>query len=314
MTVLSDRIGEAAGMIIARQFCRGCRKSDDKRDAGLATPDDVERFDNIAYGSDPVWQVLDLYRPKTAGPGLPVIISVHGGGWVYGTKETYQFYCMDLARRGFAVINYSYRLAPDNRFPAPIEDLNSVIGWLFANADKYGLSTQNVFAVGDSAGAHTLSLYACLCANPDLAACFAQNYGIIPPAGFSFTAVGLNCGKYTAEKELHGLAGGMMRVYLPKENPEEALRLLQVTDHVTGKFPPAFVMTANADFLKDEAPLMKAALEKRGVPCVFRCYGDEQTQLGHVFHCDIRNPAAKICSDDECAFFHGYLDLTEPSA
>ena len=84
--------------------------SDAKRDAGLTTPSDIQRFDNISYGKDPVWQSLDLYRPKSMdGKKLPVIVSVHGGAWVYGTKEIYQFYCMRLAQFGFAVVNFNYR-------------------------------------------------------------------------------------------------------------------------------------------------------------------------------------------------------------
>ena len=80
-------------------------KGDRKRDAGLKTPEDVKRFDDISYGPDRKYQLLDVYRLKDAEGKLPVIVSVHGGGWVYGTKETYQFYCMSLAQRGFAVVN-----------------------------------------------------------------------------------------------------------------------------------------------------------------------------------------------------------------
>lgn len=94
---------------IREQFGKG----DAIRDAGNTTPADVERHDNILYGSDPKWQILDVYRPKNHAGKLPVIISYHGGGWVYGTKEVYQWYCMSLAQRGFAVINYTYRLAPE---------------------------------------------------------------------------------------------------------------------------------------------------------------------------------------------------------
>ena len=93
-------------------------KGDRKRDAGLTTPDDVKRYDNIPYGRDKKWQILDVYRPKEKEGKLPVIISVHGGGWVYGTKEVYQFYCMSLAQRGFAAVNFNYRLAPGHRYPA----------------------------------------------------------------------------------------------------------------------------------------------------------------------------------------------------
>ena len=68
------------------------KEGDDIRDAGLEAPEDVIRYDDILYGADPKWQVLDVYRPKgREGEKLPVIVSVHGGGWVYGDKERYQY-------------------------------------------------------------------------------------------------------------------------------------------------------------------------------------------------------------------------------
>ena len=106
-------------------------KGDRKRDAGLSTPEDVKRYDDILYGRNRKWQVLDVYRPKGAEGKLPVIVSVHGGGWVYGNKEVYQFYCMSLAQRGFAVVNFTYRLAPEYRYPAQLEDTDAVIHWIF---------------------------------------------------------------------------------------------------------------------------------------------------------------------------------------
>ena len=130
--------------------------NDAKRDAGLTTPETVERFDGLAYGPDPVWNRLDVYRPKCErGNRLPVIVSIHGGGWVYGDKELYQFYCMSLAGRGFAVVNFTYRLAPEFKFPAQLEDTNRVMEWVYANCETYGFDLDNIFMVGDSAGAHS---------------------------------------------------------------------------------------------------------------------------------------------------------------
>lgn len=65
------------------------KKADDERDALMNTPEDIERWDNIVYGHDDrEMQRLDVYRPKQAqGEDLPIIISVHGGAWMYGDKE-----------------------------------------------------------------------------------------------------------------------------------------------------------------------------------------------------------------------------------
>ena len=123
------------------------KRGDDKRDAGCTTPEDVRRFDDIVYGLNPRWNRLDVYRPKDAEGLLPVIVSVHGGGWVYGDKERYQYYCMSLAQQGFAVVNFTYRLAPEYKFPAPVEDTNQVFTWLLTHADTYGFDIGNIFAL-----------------------------------------------------------------------------------------------------------------------------------------------------------------------
>lgn len=127
--------------------------SDAKRDEGLTTPDNMVRHDNISYGSYGEWNLMDIYYTKEVSAPQPVIINIHGGGWVYGNKEIYQFYCMSLAQRGFTVVNFNYRLAPENRYPAALEDINSVFCFLKEEGAKYMADIHNVFVVGDSAGA-----------------------------------------------------------------------------------------------------------------------------------------------------------------
>ena len=288
--------------------------NDAARDAGLPThPDDIERVDDIVYGTtDERWQRLDVYRPADAkGKALPVIVSVHGGGWVYGSKETYQFYCMELARRGFGVVNFSYRLAPEWKFPTPFEDTNLVMGWLMEHGAGYGLDTSRVFAVGDSAGGHLLALYAALTTNPELAKRFllADGRPIEIPEGLEFRAVALNCGEYKVlfDQEGQDLTTTLMAAYLPGDGTTEEIALMDVTAHVTKDYPPAFIMTATGDFLLEQAPVMAKKLAETSVPFVFRFYGDKDHSLGHVFHCHVKTPEAKRCNDDECAFFRLYL-------
>lgn len=174
------------------KFRKDCMVNDVKRDEGLTTPKGVERFDDIRYGSDEKWNVLDVYRPKAEEKRLPVIVSVHGGGWVYGDKELYQFYCMSLAERGFAVVNFTYRLAPEHKYPAPLEDINRVMEWIFQNEAQYGFDLKSVFLVGDSAGAHLAGIYSCICTNRT----YASAYSFQVPEGFVPKALALNCGVY----------------------------------------------------------------------------------------------------------------------
>lgn len=284
------------------------KKGDDIRDSGLTTPDDIIRYDDIVYGTDPKWQSLDVYRPKAAeGQKLPVIVSVHGGGWVYGDKDRYQFYCMDLAQRGFAVVNFTYRLAPENKYPSSLEDTNSVFTWVLTNAGQYGFDTEHIFGVGDSAGAHNLGLYSSICTNP----VYAAEYDFQPPKGFAPTAIALNCGAYVISLSpgpdgSDDLTQRLMADFLPEKGSEKELELINVIEHVTSDYPPTFLMTCTGDFLKSQAPLLEAKLAEVEVPHVSRFYGDKDHVLGHVFHCNIRSVDAKICNDEECEFFRKF--------
>ncbi|MDO4537073.1 MAG: alpha/beta hydrolase [Coriobacteriales bacterium] len=298
MSVISDTV--------RKQFKAG----DDIRDAGLTTPDNIERFDDIAYGLDHTWQMLDVYRPRTVDGKpvqlpLPVIVSVHGGGWVYGDKDRYQWYCMNLAQHGFVVVNFSYRLAPEYKFPASVEDTCAAFSWTLANIAQYGGDTEHIFAVGDSAGAHMLSLFCNMCINPS----YAAEYDFAPPAGFVPTAIALNCGAY----EIHitsdptDLTSTLMGDYLPEGGSARELNLVNVAPHVTAQFPPAFIMTCDDDFLHDMAQPFSQLLRDLKVCHELHVYGGIEKPLPHVFHCNMRSDDAARCNDDECRFFKRFL-------
>lgn len=291
--------------LLSRRMARDMDRGDRKRDAGKKTPDDVERFDDIFYGMNRRFHKLDVYRPKGAEGKLPVIVSVHGGAWIYGSKEVYQFYCMSLAQRGFAVINFSYRLAPKFKYPAAVEDINTVFRWILANAQTYGLDTDKLFAVGDSAGAHLLALYACILTNPD----YAATYPGIHVPDIVLRAVAMNCGKYVLDQEFEedGQLHSLMKDLLPHKGSEQELRWITPIHHITANFPPTYVMTATEDFLKRQAPFLTKRLEECGVTYEYKMYGSGDQVLYHVFHCNPADPAAGVCNDEECAFFRKFI-------
>lgn len=283
---------------------KGCGEWDTKRDAGLVTPDDVLRFDDIAYGLHEM-QVLDVYRPKNMEGKLPVIVSVHGGGWVYGDKERYQFYCMSLAQKGFVVVNFTYRLSPESKFPCHLEDTNMVFHWLLKNADNYGFDLENVFAVGDSAGGNILALFCALCTNPE----YAAKYEFQPPEGFVPKAIALNCAVLNIDAVKAGMLGNTMKLIkdvMPNEGTDEELQLANPIAYVTEAFPPCFLMTANEDFLKTQPDSFREKLESCGVPYEYKLYGDESNPLGHVFHLDMRNETGILCNETQCEYFKSF--------
>lgn len=295
--------------MVRRQFKAG----DDVRDAGLVTPPGVERFDDIAYGVDPAWQSLDVYRPReraeasspTAPQALPVIVSIHGGGWVYGDKERYQWYCMDLATRGFVVVNFTYRLAPEWQFPASMEDTCAVFAWVVEHIAGYGGDPERVCAVGDSAGGHMLGMFSNLCTNPD----YAARFDFAPSAGFVPKAVAINCGvnEIRITDDPNDLTSALMADFLPGGGTADELDAIAVGRHVTGAFPPAYVMTCDGDFLHDQCVELAQVMRNRGVTHELHVYTGIGEPLPHVFHCNMRLEEARRCNDDECRFFRRFV-------
>lgn len=277
-----------------------CYISDGKRDQGLVTPKSIRRFDHLAYGDDKE-QTLDIYRRKDAEGEDPVIVSVHGGGYVYGSTKQYQFYCMELAKAGFTVVNFNYRKAPEHKFPAPLEDLNLVMSWLGRHQKKYGADMQRVFLIGDSAGAQLASQYAVMCTNPE----YAEIMEIEPPA-FGLRGLSLACGMYDLRKSAmeDGLHKAMRADYFGR-HPEDLGRKLDVLDYIDGNYPPVHIFTSRGDFLLPELEPMVKLLKERGVPCESKVYGDEKTF--HVFHLNMRLPLADLANAEQIEFFRKCL-------
>jgi len=113
---------------------------------------------------------LDLYTPPKAGRPKPLVIYVHGGGWMGGTSRNAAAYAnfpavlADLASRGYVVASLNYRLGGEARFPAATEDVDAAIRWLRAHAADYGIDKARVAIWGGSAGGQLAALAATDCA------------------------------------------------------------------------------------------------------------------------------------------------------
>ena len=117
---------------------------------------------------------LDLYTPPARGAGArPLIIYIHGGGWVNGTSRNAAAYAnfpavmADLAARGYVVASLNYRLSGEARFPAAAQDVDAAIRWLRAHAADYGIDKSRVAVWGGSAGGQLAALAATDCSPGD---------------------------------------------------------------------------------------------------------------------------------------------------
>lgn len=279
-------------------------KGDVIRDDGLRAPEGITRRDNIRYGADPDWNLLDIYYPTGTERPLPTIISIHGGGWVYGDKDRYQFYCMDLALRGFAVVNFSYRLAPEHIFPAAHEDINTVFCWIAEHAAEYFIDLSELFLMGDSAGASLASQYMAILTDESYRNLFPFR---VPCDRIRICGAALNCGVYDTLSYSQSPTAGTLLCYLNGQ-PEIYAEQMNLYSHITSSYPPCFVMTSECDMLKELALPFCDFLRERGVASEYHLFGAKnRPDLGHVFHLNIRLPEAKEVNDLECGFFTSLL-------
>jgi acetyl esterase len=208
-----------------------------------------------------------LYRPEGDTP-LPVVAYLHGGGWAVGSIESFDTVVRALANAsGALVASVGYRLAPEAPFPAGLEDCLCAVRWLAANAQEHGGDPQRLAVAGDSAGGNLATVVA------------RRLRGEVPirmqALIYPVTDAGCNTPSYRDFGAEYGLTAASMQRYWnlyldggdgldPDASPLRAPDLEGM--------PPAFVLTADHDPLRDEAEAYAAALEQAGVPAQTRRY------------------------------------------
>jgi acetyl esterase/lipase len=142
-------------------------------DTDLATPwrqllwrfrmrtDDVERTSDVSYGPAGSRNLLDVYRHRDHPQGAPVLLQVHGGGWVIGDKDTQGIPLMQhMAARGWVCVAMNYRLSPRSKFPDHLVDVKRALAWVREHAGEYDADPSFVAVTGGSAGGHLAALMA----------------------------------------------------------------------------------------------------------------------------------------------------------
>ena len=113
----------------------------------------------IAYGDDPR-QKLDIYRPAPAIANAPVVVFFYGGSWNSGSKDDYGFVGEALASRGIVVVIADYRLYPQVRYPAFLQDGAQAVAWTHQHIADYGADPKQLYVMGHSSGAYNASMLA----------------------------------------------------------------------------------------------------------------------------------------------------------
>ncbi|HKL94464.1 MAG TPA: alpha/beta hydrolase [Clostridia bacterium] len=263
-------------------------KIDTKRLSLQSAPEGVEAICDIDYvGDNNEYHLLDIYYPDDSkDKKLPVIIDIHGGGWTYGKKEINKYYAMSLAKRGFAVVNISYRILQfDGGFPNIFKDACDAFEWVKANGKDYPFDMNNIFLTGDSAGGHIAAYLTSVSTDKEL----AEKSGLNVP--LEFNAVGFTCAVFDLEvfrkklnfayiRHLHKLLLG--NDY--KKHP--LLDSMTIRNNKVENFPPLFLSTGAKDFVRSQSLNFVKILEEKGVEFEFLDFKKEDSTkpLTHVFN------------------------------
>ncbi|MFB9262541.1 alpha/beta hydrolase [Bradyrhizobium erythrophlei] len=212
-----------------------------------------------------------IYTPKTLrkSNGLaPCLVFYHGGGWVIGDLDTHEVVCQKLAHEGeLIVISVDYRLAPEHRFPAAVDDAIIAAKWVAANAKELGIDASRLIVGGDSAGGNLAAVVA-LAARDGDGPKLAGQLLVYPATEFSR--------KHPSHREpetsillTHSVIGWFGDHYLGGADSSD-WRASPARAKSFAGLPPAYVLTAGADPLRDEGDEYAKFLKEAGVNVTYR--------------------------------------------
>jgi triacylglycerol lipase len=161
-----------------------CIAADPGAKPAVVTSNDVQIQRNQKYCDEAnEFGFCDVYRPSSVAPvsGYPVVLLVHGGGWISGDKWTLESYCRSLASAGITAVAINYRLAPDDKFPSPVDDVRSAMLWTKDQSDSLSLDMQKLGLFGYSAGGHLVLLAASLADEPMEVQSAASHWSVEDP-------------------------------------------------------------------------------------------------------------------------------------
>ena len=215
-----------------------------------------------------------LYRPKgvPASTRLPALIFFHGGGWVIGDLETHDVLCRQLtAAAGISVVNVDYRLAPEHRYPAAVEDAWTATRWVETHAAELAIDPTRLAVGGDSAGGNLAAVVALLARDhggPSLA---------LQVLTYPVTDVAAESASYAEFADGFLLTRDSMRWFIEHYVPERKDRLdwraSPLRAGSVAGVAPALVVTAGFDPLRDEGEAYARRLREAGVRVDMICYG-----------------------------------------
>lgn len=218
-----------------------------------------------------------VYEPRESNErdaATPVVLFIHGGGWLMGNLETHHSGARRLAvQTGFPVIAVDYRLAPEHLYPAAIDDCRTALRWLRDGKDAHGIEVENVCVLGDSAGGQLAAILANEFTGDDSVPELSSQVLLYPITDCS-TERTEGGDSYKRIENGFPLVADTMRwfidTYLPEGQDRTVADLSPLLHELPEGLPPALVITVDNDPLMDEGAEYAAKLAKAGVDVEYK--------------------------------------------
>lgn len=273
-----DIVSNSGGKPVAEQTTEEFRETVRAGSMALAPPvEELHSVRDITIPGPGGALPVRVYTPRVAAAGalLPIVVHFHGAGWVGGDLNTHDAIARYYARHADAiVIAVDYRLAPEHRFPAAVDDAYAAVQWASDHAGELGGDPSRLAVVGDSAGA-TLATVTCLLARDGGTPRIAYQVLLYP-------ALDLRFGSSYPSRDAFGGGDYFLSVadmhwfrarYLGNPETEESdPRVSPLAGDDLRQLPPALVVSAGYDPLRDEAKVYANRLKAAGVPVEYRCF------------------------------------------
>ncbi|WP_420472677.1 alpha/beta hydrolase [Noviherbaspirillum sp. ST9] len=240
---------------------------------------------------------LRLYKPLGAEAGLqPALVYYHGGGWTIGDLDTHDTLCRQLANRsGCVLLSVDYRLGPEHRFPAAVDDSIAALRWVHTNASALGIDAARIAIGGDSAGGN-LAAVATIDARDNGGPPLAFQLLIYPATDMRAIAA-----SHVTNGQGYLLTSNTVRYfhdhYIDDRKHDLDWRASPLLHPDLSRLPPAFILTAGFDPLRDEGLMYAQRLSEAGTRTTSICF-DRQIHgfitMGRVL--DEANAAVDICA------------------
>jgi acetyl esterase len=277
---------EARAMYLARRFFT------------QPEPPEVGEVRNLTMPGPASDIPLRLYRPlgTAAAARLPVLVYYHGGGWTIGDLDTHDTLCRELANRsGCAVVSVDYRMGPEHRFPAAVDDSVAALQWVHANAGKLGVDASRIAVGGDSAGGN-LAAVVSIAARDGGGPAIAFQLLIYPATDMRRVAPShqTNGDGYLLTRET---VSYFRSQYVRSDADDLDWRASPLLQENLKGLPPAFVLTAGYDPLRDEGLQYAQKLSDAGNRATLVCFEREIhgfILMGKVL--DEANTAVQLCA------------------